>query len=300
MRFDTREVQRVGLGRVETRPGAPAAVVVFADEDRVGEERLYRSRRGVRLELNGGIQVALVEAVEVDLERAPDVGLVARGVVERRAVDLDRAIVARGIRRRRGARQSAHHDGNYETRGRRQQPGPDQDAAASRQHLGTLHHGCCSLPSPRPNPGAPTCTALRVGAVLQVPADSSNPPRAPRLSDRTPRVGRAPPAAHHDPRSLETALHRRLVPLRHRLGQHQEEVEPHRHPVGARRSRLHAHRLLKRDSAAIGQFAFAHDPSGPEGHTGIGGGQSRWSRRSVTSRLQSSAAESPTRMVAGY
>jgi hypothetical protein len=74
----------------------------------------------MRLERDGGIQVALVEAVEIDLERASDVGFVVWGVVERGAVDLDSAVVAGRVRRRRGARKPARHYGNEEAGSRRQ------------------------------------------------------------------------------------------------------------------------------------------------------------------------------------
>ena len=47
-----------------------------------------------------GNEVALVEAVEIDLERASDVRLVVGVVVEQLPVDLDRAVVPRRIRPR--------------------------------------------------------------------------------------------------------------------------------------------------------------------------------------------------------
>jgi hypothetical protein len=101
----------------------------------------------MRLERDSGIQVALVETVEVDLEGAPHVGFVVRGAVERRAVDLDGAIVAGRVRRRRCARKPARDNRNDEAGRRRQQAATDQHATARGQHLGTFRHGCVPSPS---------------------------------------------------------------------------------------------------------------------------------------------------------
>jgi hypothetical protein len=66
------------------------------------------------LERHGGIEVTLVEAIEIDLERAPHMRFVVRRVVERRAVDLDGAVVAGRVWRGRCAREAARHNGNDE------------------------------------------------------------------------------------------------------------------------------------------------------------------------------------------
>jgi hypothetical protein len=55
-----------------------------------------QSRR-VGLEGDGGVQVPLVVAVEVDLEDAADMGLVVGVVVKGDVVDLDGAVVPGGF-----------------------------------------------------------------------------------------------------------------------------------------------------------------------------------------------------------
>src|SRR4029453_6897427 len=73
--------------------------------------------RGVGLEGEGGVQAALVVAVEVDLEHAADMRLVVGVVVELDVVDLDGAVVPRRVRARPGqtgkereqSRRTDHH-----------------------------------------------------------------------------------------------------------------------------------------------------------------------------------------------
>jgi hypothetical protein len=108
---DAGEVQGVGLAGVQPGLAAPAAVVVLTDEHRVGQQHLVVALtlgRRLGLEGDGGVQVALVVAVEVDLEDAADVGLVVGQVVEGGVVDLDRAVVPRRVRRRRRQLRDGH------------------------------------------------------------------------------------------------------------------------------------------------------------------------------------------------
>jgi hypothetical protein len=101
---DAGKVQGVGLAGVQAGLAAPAAVVVLTDEHRVGQQHLILTLaqgRRVGLEGDGGVQVALVVAVEVDLEGAADVRLVVGQVVEGGVVDLDRAVVPGRVRGRR-------------------------------------------------------------------------------------------------------------------------------------------------------------------------------------------------------
>jgi hypothetical protein len=120
MRRDGAERQRVGLGGVQPGLAATTAVVVLADEHRVGQQHHHRAGGRVRLEGDLGVQVALVVAVEVDLEGATDVGLVVGGVVEGDVVDLDGAVVpwrVGGRRRQPCQRHTAeerHGDGDHE------------------------------------------------------------------------------------------------------------------------------------------------------------------------------------------
>src|SRR5215210_4073912 len=98
VRFDAAEVQGVGLRRIEPRLAASAGVVVLTNEDVVLQQhdRGTGGRRGLRREGHvGGEVLALVVAVEVDLEDAADVRLVVRMVIESHVIDLDRPIVAR-------------------------------------------------------------------------------------------------------------------------------------------------------------------------------------------------------------
>jgi hypothetical protein len=89
----------VGHGGVEPGLGPPAAVVVLADEDvLVHEDDRGIAGRWMHLEGHVGKEVTLVVAVEVDLEDAAHMGLVVRVIVERHAVDLDRAVVPRRVR----------------------------------------------------------------------------------------------------------------------------------------------------------------------------------------------------------
>jgi hypothetical protein len=87
----------VVLAGVEAGLGPAAAVVVLTDEHGVREDDLVAGR-GVHLEGDVRPEVALVEAVPVDLEVAADVRLVVGMAVERDAVDLDGAVVALGVR----------------------------------------------------------------------------------------------------------------------------------------------------------------------------------------------------------
>jgi hypothetical protein len=87
------EVEGVLLGGVETCLRTSAAVVVLADEHGVGQQG-GRTGRRLRRKRHVSMEVTLVVAVEVDLERATDMRFVVRMVVEGRAVDLDRAVVA--------------------------------------------------------------------------------------------------------------------------------------------------------------------------------------------------------------
>src|SRR5687767_9279857 len=80
--------QLVAGRRVETRGASATVVRVFADEDPILEDRAAGGRR-VSLEDNVGVEVPLVEAVEVDLEGAARVGLVVRRIVPLESVDLD-------------------------------------------------------------------------------------------------------------------------------------------------------------------------------------------------------------------
>jgi hypothetical protein len=83
----------VGHARVQTRFGPAAAVVVLTDED-VGVLEDHLVPGGLLdLERHVGEQLPLVVTVEIDLEHAPDMRLVVRGVVEVLAVDLDGAVV---------------------------------------------------------------------------------------------------------------------------------------------------------------------------------------------------------------
>jgi hypothetical protein len=111
--LDPGEVQCVGGRGVQPGLAAAAAVVVLADEHRVGQQHPGRAGRRVGLEDDLGVQVPLVVAVEVDLEGAADMGLVARVVVEGGVVDLHGPVVARRVRPRPGQlgdRQRGHQD----------------------------------------------------------------------------------------------------------------------------------------------------------------------------------------------
>src|SRR5207245_413042 len=76
VRLDTRELapQIVGAGRIEV---SSATGWVPADEDRIRRESPPSCRRLAR-EGHGRVQVALVEAVEVDLEHAANMRFVVR------------------------------------------------------------------------------------------------------------------------------------------------------------------------------------------------------------------------------
>jgi hypothetical protein len=97
--FVTREQagQIVLDGRIQPRFRTASAVVVLTDVDLVREDRghLAGGRPGVEDHL--GVEVSLVEAVEVHLEDASDVGLVVREIVERDVIDLDGAVVPRRV-----------------------------------------------------------------------------------------------------------------------------------------------------------------------------------------------------------
>ena len=121
--FEARQVQCVGLGRVEPSFRPSATVVVLADEDLVGEENHVLARRRLHLEGDLGEQVALVEAVEVDLEGAAHVRFVVGMVVERHVVDLDGAVVPRRVRCRR--RTGAAEDRGQNDPGHRREHPPD-------------------------------------------------------------------------------------------------------------------------------------------------------------------------------
>jgi hypothetical protein len=109
---EAREV--IGPARVEARLGTAAAVVVLTDEDvGVFEDHLVSGGR-LYLERHIGKEIALVVAVEVDLEHAPDMWLVVRMIIEVHAVDLDGAIVPR---RPTGLRARLRRDGRDETDG---------------------------------------------------------------------------------------------------------------------------------------------------------------------------------------
>ena len=94
MGFDAGEVEGVGHGRIQAGLAAAPGVVVLADEHRVLQKRLDRPGWRMRLEEDVREEIALVEAVEVDLELAADVRLVVRRVIEVDRVDLDGAVVA--------------------------------------------------------------------------------------------------------------------------------------------------------------------------------------------------------------
>jgi hypothetical protein len=79
-----RRGQIVELGRIEARFRTASTVVVLTDEDSVLEDGEHPAGRGPDLEDHVGEQVvALVVAVEVDLEAATYMRLVVRVVVER-------------------------------------------------------------------------------------------------------------------------------------------------------------------------------------------------------------------------
>jgi hypothetical protein len=126
MRLDPGEVQRVGLRGIQPRLRAASGIVVLADEDLIGQQGDHRTGRRVRLKQHRGGQVALVVAVEVDLEGAADVGFVVGVVVEGDVVDLDGAVVARRVGRRgselRDRNASRHHHGGDDQPNRL--PGP--------------------------------------------------------------------------------------------------------------------------------------------------------------------------------
>jgi hypothetical protein len=104
--------QVVGLALIEAGLGAAAAVVVLADEDAgVLEDHLVSGGRH-HLERHAGEQRPQVVPVEVDLEDAADMRLVVRVIVERHAVDLDRAVVPRRPATLQGARLAG--DGRHE------------------------------------------------------------------------------------------------------------------------------------------------------------------------------------------
>jgi hypothetical protein len=88
------EVEGVRHRRVEAGLRAATAVVVLTDEHRVREQDDVAAGRRMHHEAHVGEEVALVVAVEVDLEGAADVRFVVRVVVERLVVDFDRAVVA--------------------------------------------------------------------------------------------------------------------------------------------------------------------------------------------------------------
>jgi hypothetical protein len=100
MGLDPCQVERVRRRRVQAGFRTAPAVVVLTDEHGVGQDDAGAARGRMSLERHLGIEVALVEAVEIDLERASDVRLVVGVVVEQFTIDLDRAVVTRRIRRR--------------------------------------------------------------------------------------------------------------------------------------------------------------------------------------------------------
>jgi hypothetical protein len=119
-------------GRIQPRFRTASAVVVFTDVDLVREDRghLAGGRPGVEDHL--GVEVALVEAVEVHLEDASDVGLVVREIVERDVVDLDGAVVARRILRRRHIGQLAGNHRNSDAHSEGQSTGQGEPPASGR------------------------------------------------------------------------------------------------------------------------------------------------------------------------
>jgi len=124
------EVQGVGHGRIEAGFRTASAVVVLADEHLVLQQDLHRSRRRVGLEDDVREQVALVEAVEVDLEGAPHVRLVVRSIVERGVVDLDGAVVPGRIGSRGRIGDVAERQSNDEARDSREHPDHHQQTSA--------------------------------------------------------------------------------------------------------------------------------------------------------------------------
>jgi hypothetical protein len=102
------------LGRVEPSRAPSARGGVLTDEDAaLGQQRDLRSGRWVKLEAGRGEELARVVAVEVDLEHAADVRLIVRKVVERRAVHLDRPVVAGRCQRTAG--DGPQHEGHDRT-----------------------------------------------------------------------------------------------------------------------------------------------------------------------------------------
>src|SRR5829696_1243143 len=104
-----------GVGEVIGAAGVEVGAApgrVLADVEGVGEQLVVLALvgRGPGLEGHGGREIARVIAVEVDLDHAADVGLVVGVAVEGRVVDLDGAVVARGVLGGGGA--SPHHHGS--------------------------------------------------------------------------------------------------------------------------------------------------------------------------------------------
>jgi hypothetical protein len=121
--------QIVGSGRIQPGFRTAAAVVVLADEDLVREHGVEFAGRWPGVEDHFGGQVALVEAVEVDLEDASDVGLVVREVIERHVVELDGAVVPRRILRRHAGQLAGDHR-NSEAHSERQCAGQREPTAS--------------------------------------------------------------------------------------------------------------------------------------------------------------------------
>jgi hypothetical protein len=122
--------QIVGSGRIQAGFRTTSAVVVLTDEDLVREHGVESAGRRPGVEDDLGRQVALVEAVEVDLEDASDVGLVVRVVVERRVVDLDGAVVPRRILRRHAGQLAGDHHRNGDAHSERQCAGQSEPPAS--------------------------------------------------------------------------------------------------------------------------------------------------------------------------
>jgi len=82
------------------------------------------------LERHFGVQVTFVISVEIDLEITPDVRLVVGRVVERIAINLDRAVVSRRIHRRGSPGDPDHRTADYQ---RNRAESSEHDAAPCRQ-----------------------------------------------------------------------------------------------------------------------------------------------------------------------
>ena len=91
------ESQGIRRSGVDTGFASASGVVVLTNENGVGQYGLEGTGRRLHLESDLRIQIAGVEAVEVDLENAADVGLVVRVDIKLDAIDLDRAVISRGI-----------------------------------------------------------------------------------------------------------------------------------------------------------------------------------------------------------